>query len=193
MGVIGTRQKLTKIIWYKDFGAKFTKPVRQGTGSKSTGSVSRACFKSKQFSRATYPTRSWSAYPVPVHPCIASLLHPLISYQWWQVHSQSLLPPVVPAVLRPHVPTVHTAHMALFKVFAQAMCNPAQVAQLWVALMAAQTMVQKQGRGQSIQQQGGRQTAQLAGSKTGRHEPAAGAADKASKLPNTRGKKSKRS
>jgi len=30
---------------------------------------------------------------------------------------------VVPAVLRPHVPTVHAAHMALF---AQAMCNPAQ-------------------------------------------------------------------
>ena len=31
------------------------------------------------------------------------------------------LPAVVPAVLRPHVPAVHTAHMALF---AQAMCNP---------------------------------------------------------------------
>jgi len=46
---------------------------------------------------------------------------------------------VVPEVLRPHVPTVHAAHMALF---AQAMCNPAQVAQLWAALMAAQTMVQ---------------------------------------------------
>jgi len=34
---------------------------------------------------------------------------------------------MVPAVLRPHVVTVHVAHMALF---AQAMCNPAQVAQL---------------------------------------------------------------
>jgi len=34
------------------------------------------------------------------------------------------LPAVVPAVLRPHVVTVHTAHMTLF---AQAMCNPAQV------------------------------------------------------------------
>ena len=90
MLVIGTRQKLTKIIWYKDFGAKFTKPVRQGTGSKSTGLVSRACFKSKLFSRATYPTRSWSAYPAPVHPCIASHLHRLISYQRWQVHPQSL-------------------------------------------------------------------------------------------------------
>jgi len=32
---------------------------------------------------------------------------------------------------------------------AQAMCNPAQVAQLWVALMAAQMMVQQQGGGQS--------------------------------------------
>jgi len=67
------------------------------------------------------------------------------------------LPAVVPALLRPHVPT---AHMALF---AQAMCNPAQVAQLWAASMAAQTMVQQQGGGQSIQQQGVRQTAQLAG------------------------------
>jgi len=37
------------------------------------------------------------------------------------------LPAMVPAVLRPHVATVHAAHMALF---AQAMCNPAQVAQL---------------------------------------------------------------
>jgi len=93
------------------------------------------------------------------------------------------LPAVVPAVLRHHVPTVSAA------LFAQAMCNPAQVAQLWAASMAAQTMVQQQGGGQSIQQQGGRQTAQLAGSKTGRHEPAAGAADEAPKSPNRRGKK----
>ena len=47
---------------------------------------------------------------------------------------------VVPAVLRPHVATVYAAHMALF---AQAMCNPVQVAQLWAASMAAQTMVQQ--------------------------------------------------
>ena len=37
------------------------------------------------------------------------------------------LPAVVPALLRPHVPTVHAAHMAFF---AQVMCKPAQVAQL---------------------------------------------------------------
>jgi len=37
------------------------------------------------------------------------------------------LPAMVPAVLRPHVAIVHAAHMALF---AQVMCNPAQVAQL---------------------------------------------------------------
>jgi len=55
-------------------------------------------------------------------------------------------PAVVPAVLRPHVATVHAAHMALF---AQTMCTPAQVAQLWAASMAAQTMVQQQGGGQS--------------------------------------------
>ena len=55
--------------------------------------------------------------------------------------------------------------------------------------MAAQTMVQQQGGGQSIQQQGGRQTAQLAGEKTGRHEPVAGASDEAPKSPNRRGKK----
>ena len=61
---------------------------------------------------------------------------------------------VVPALLRPHVPTVHAANMALF---AQALCNPAQVAQLWAASMAAQTMVQQQGGDQSIQQQGGRE------------------------------------
>jgi len=35
------------------------------------------------------------------------------------------LPVMVPAVLRPHVATVHAAHMALCT---QAMCNPAQVA-----------------------------------------------------------------
>jgi len=49
------------------------------------------------------------------------------------------LPAVVPAVSRPHVPTVHAAHMALF---AQVMCNPAQVTQQWSS-MAAQTMVQQ--------------------------------------------------
>ena len=65
---------------------------------------------------------------------------------------------------------------------------PAQVAQLWAASMADQTILQQQGGGRSMQQQGG-QTAQLAGSKTGRHEPAAGAADEASKSPNTRGQK----
>jgi len=96
------------------------------------------------------------------------------------------LPAMVPAVLRPHVATLHVAHMALF---AQAMFNLAQVAQLWVASMAAQTMVQQQGGGQSMQEQGGRQTAQLAGSQTARHEPAAGAADEAPKSTNRRGKK----
>ena len=80
------------------------------------------------------------------------------------------LPTVVASLLRPHVPTVHTAHMAFF---VQTMCNPAQVAQLRATSMDAQTMVQQRGGGQSIQQQGGRQTAQLAGS----NEPAAGAVD----------------
>ena len=51
MTLFSTRQKLTGILWYKYFDAKFTKPVRQGTGSKSTGLVSPACFKRKQFSR----------------------------------------------------------------------------------------------------------------------------------------------
>ena len=37
------------------------------------------------------------------------------------------LPAMVPTVLCPHVAPVHAAHMALF---AQAMCNPAQVARL---------------------------------------------------------------
>jgi len=92
---------------------------------------------------------------------------------------------MVPAVLRPHVVTVYAAHMALL---AQAMCNLAQVAELWASLMADQTMVPQQGGGQSMQQQGGGQTAQLAGSKTARHEPAAGAADEAPKSPNRRGK-----
>jgi len=73
--------------------------------------------------------------------------------------------------------------------FTQVMCNPAQVTKLWAASMAAQTMVQQPGGGQSIQPQGGRQTAQLAGSKTGRHESAAGAPDEAPKSPNRRGKK----
>jgi len=40
-----------------------------------------------------------------------------------------------------------------------------------------------------MQQQGGGKTAQLAGSKTARHEPAAGAVDEAPKSPNRRGKK----
>jgi len=44
MLLFSTRQKLTKIFWYKYFGANFTKAVRQGTGPKSTGLVSPACF-----------------------------------------------------------------------------------------------------------------------------------------------------
>ena len=46
---------------------------------------------------------------------------------------------VVSAVLRPHVPIVYVAHMVLV---VQAMCNLAQVAQVWAASMASQTMVQ---------------------------------------------------
>ena len=57
-------------------------------------------------------------YPAPVHPCIASLLHPLILPLVASASAESVpvagLPAVVPAVLRPHVPTVHAAHMALF-------------------------------------------------------------------------------
>ena len=88
-----------------------------------------------------------------MHPCIASLLPPDILPLVASTSAEPVpvvgLPAVVPAVLCPHVPTVHGARMALF---AQTMCNPAQVAQLWAASMAAQTMVQEQGGGQSIQQ-----------------------------------------
>ena len=94
--------------------------------------VSPAWFKRKQFARATYPTRSCSAYPAPVHLCIVSLLHRLISYQWCQVHPQSLcqqqgclswfLPCCVLMWLQCMKRTWHF--------FAQVMCNPAQVAQL---------------------------------------------------------------
>jgi hypothetical protein len=41
-------------------------------------------------------------------------------------------PAVVPAVVCPHVAPTHTAQMALF---AQAMCSPAQVVQLWAAVI----------------------------------------------------------
>ena len=54
------------------------------------------------------------------------------------------LPVVVPAVLRPHGVTVHTAHMTLF---VQSHVQPCSGVQLWEASMAAQTMVQQQGGG----------------------------------------------
>jgi len=38
----------------------------------------------------------------------------------------------VPAVVRPHVVPTHTAQMVLF---AQAMCKPAQVVQIWVVII----------------------------------------------------------
>jgi len=70
--------------------------------------------------------------------------------------------------------------------FAQAMCNTAQVLSCgrhqWLPTRWCSSK-------EEVNQQGGRQTAQLAGSKTGRHEPAAGAADEAPKSPNRRGKK----
>jgi len=53
---------------------------------------------------------------------------------------------MVPAVLRPHVVTVYTAHMPLFT---QTICNPAQVAQLR-KVMADQMLLQQKGGGQSI-------------------------------------------
>jgi len=47
------------------------------------------------FPRFPYPQgrgilETRSAYPATVHLCITRLLHCLISYQWWQVHLQSL-------------------------------------------------------------------------------------------------------
>jgi len=42
------------------------------------------------------------------------------------------LQPVVPAVVRPHVVPTHTAQMVLF---AQAMCKPAQVVQMWAVII----------------------------------------------------------
>jgi len=41
-------------------------------------------------------------------------------------------PPMVPAVVRHHVVTTHTAQMVLF---AQAMCIPAQVVQMWAVII----------------------------------------------------------
>ena len=41
-------------------------------------------------------------------------------------------PPMVPAVVRHHVVPTHTAQMALF---AQAMCIPAQVFQMWAVII----------------------------------------------------------
>jgi len=187
---ISTRQKLTEIIWYKYFGAKFTKPVREDTGSKCAVFVSPAFFMRKQFLvrpihpiMERVPRTGGSVYRHPPPP--PDLLPVMASTSADPVATTGLVA-VVPSLLRPHVPTVHTAHMTLFT---QAMYNPAQVAHLWVASMAAQTMVQQHGGGQSIQQQGDRQIAQLACSKTGRHESAAGAVDEAPKSPNRRGKK----
>ena len=60
------------------------------------------------------------------HPSPPDLLPVVASASAEPVPAEGL-PAIVPAVLRPHVTTVHAAHMALF---AQAMCNPAQVAQL---------------------------------------------------------------
>jgi len=61
------RKKLTIILWYKYFGAKFTKPLRQSTGSKFKGIEPPAWLKKKPISCATYSTRSWSAYLAPVY------------------------------------------------------------------------------------------------------------------------------
>ena len=41
-------------------------------------------------------------------------------------------PPVVPARVHPHVVLTHTVQMVLF---AQAMCKPAQVVQIWVVII----------------------------------------------------------
>ena len=103
----------------------------------------------------TYPTRSWSAYPAPVHPCIAILLHRLISYQWCNVHPQCL----------PCCVLMCYSACSAHGTFCTSHVQFCPGAQLWAA---AKTMVHQQ---EEVKQQGGRQTAQLAGSKTGGTSP----------------------
>ena len=134
-------------------------------------------FKSKQCSRATYPTRSWSAYPAPVHLCIASLLHRLISYQWWQVHPQSqcqqqgCLPWCLPCCVLMWLQCMQRTWHFLHK---PCTTRPRLLSCEWHQWLPRHGAAARQP-------QGGGQTAQLAGSKTARHEPAAGAADEAPK------------
>ena len=78
MALICTGQKLTKISWCKYFGAKFSKRVRQG--AQIDGLVSPAYLRKKQYSLATHPSRSWSAYPALAYLCITSLLR--LRHRW---------------------------------------------------------------------------------------------------------------
>ena len=52
--------------------------------------------------------------------------------------STSGSPPVVPVVVRHHVVPTHTAQMVLF---AQAMCIPVQVVQMWVVIILRNTCI----------------------------------------------------
>jgi len=66
-------KKLTKMSWYKYCGAKFSKRVRARSNS-SNGWRLPPSLNRKQFARATYSTRAWSAHNTQERLCTASLL-----------------------------------------------------------------------------------------------------------------------
>jgi len=75
--------------------------------------------------RLIYVSQSTTPAPPPdLPPVVASASKELVP--------AAGLPPVVPAVVRPHVVPKHTAQMLLF---AKAMCKPAQVVQMWVVII----------------------------------------------------------
>jgi len=105
----------------------------------TTRLASPALFKKKQFSCATRPTRSWSAYPAPTYVCITNLRylrHRLIFHQLEPVSAEPVSSvgsaPVVwfQRIQRNHhhVVLTHTAQMVLFE---QGMWIPVEVVQMW--------------------------------------------------------------
>ena len=111
---IRTRQKLTKISWWKYFGAKFSIRVRQG--AQITMCVPRTGLSMSQYHQST------ALAPPPNLP-------PVVAPASTESVPAAGLSLAVPAVVRPQP---HTAHMVLF---AQAMCKPAQVVQMWVVII----------------------------------------------------------
>ena len=116
---IRTRQKLTKISWLKYFGAKFSIRVRQG--AQITMCIPRTGLSMSRDHQST------ALAPPPYLPPVVA-----------PASTESVPAAGLSPVVLPHVVPTHTAQMVLF---AQIMCQPVQVVQMWAVIISGNACI----------------------------------------------------